>query len=89
MSFDPSLGGPRQVTLAGLEDWSLRPEPGIKHYSGIAAYRKTFDLPESARADGRPLLLDLGVVHNIARVRLTASAFRTCRTGDLEGTKAQ
>ncbi len=90
ISFDPQSGGPRDVTFPALEDWSQRPEPAIKYYSGIAAYRKAFDLPEkhlqshheslprtadseidpelSSRA-GR-ILLDLGVVHSMARVRL-------------------
>ncbi len=40
---------------------------GIKHYSGIATYRKTFDSP---RATGGRLVLDLGTVHEIACGRL-------------------
>jgi hypothetical protein len=70
LSFDPSLGGPKQVTFATLEDWRQRSELGIKHYSGIAAYRNTFDLPKTVQLGGRPILLDLGVVHSMARVRL-------------------
>jgi hypothetical protein len=71
VTFDPSLGGPRQAaTFTDLQDWSQRPEPGIKYYSGIATYRKTFDLPVNVERDGRPILLDLGVVHSMARVRL-------------------
>jgi len=77
VSFDPKWGGPEKVTFAGLEDWSLRTEVGIKFYSGVATYSKTFDLPPSAEggekagrnADTR-LWLDLGIVKNIARVRL-------------------
>ena len=70
VSFDPDLGGPPSVTFPTLEDWGRRTEAGIKYYSGIATYRSTFDLPETARLDGRPLALDLGVVCNVARVRL-------------------
>ena len=70
VSFDPSVGGPQHVTFATLEDWTQRPEPGIKYYSGIVTYRKTFDLPESLPLDGQPIFLDLGVVHNMANVRL-------------------
>ncbi len=70
VSFDPSLGGPQHVTFAKLEDWSQRSEPGIKVYSGIATYRKTFDLPTPMQLNGRPILLDLGEVHSMARVRL-------------------
>jgi hypothetical protein len=70
VSFDPRLGGPQQVTFAALENWSRRSEPGINYYSGIATYRKTFDLPTGAQLDDRPILLDLGEVHSMARVRL-------------------
>jgi len=76
VSFDPKWGGPQKITLDNLDDWSRRPEPGIKYYSGTAVYRKTFDLPGSAAAlsktpsKGARLRLDLGSVKNIARVRL-------------------
>ncbi|MDP2915790.1 MAG: glycosyl hydrolase, partial [Candidatus Aminicenantes bacterium] len=76
VSFDPKWGGPQKITMDNLDDWSRRPEPGIKYYSGTASYRKTFDLPESAAALGKTPLkgarfwLDLGTVKNIARVRL-------------------
>lgn len=66
--FDPKWGGPESVVFSKLEDWTLRPEEGIKYYSGTAVYRKTFDLPESA-GRGR-MFLDLGEVHSMARVRL-------------------
>ena len=44
-------------------------DEGIRYYSGIATYRKTVALPEGLRS-GESLTLDMGVVHNIARVRL-------------------
>jgi hypothetical protein len=54
-----------------LEDWSQRAEPGIKFYSGLATYRRTFDLPPGTLAGARRNLhLDLGAVKNLARVRL-------------------
>ncbi|MCL5743973.1 MAG: glycosyl hydrolase [Acidobacteria bacterium] len=68
VSFDPEWGGPKQVTFDRLEDWTKRPEEGIRYYSGIAKYRKTFDVPER-RAAGR-LFLELGVVKNVAAVRV-------------------
>lgn len=66
--FEPKWGGPENIVFDRLQDWTTRPEEGIKHYSGIATYRRTFDLPDSA-LDER-LYLDLGTVHNMARVRL-------------------
>lgn len=69
--FDPAMGAPAQVRFERLEDWTLRSEPGIKYYSGIATYKRTFDLPPSASADRRsPIYLDLGNVRVMARVRV-------------------
>ena len=51
-----------------LQDWTTRSESGIKYYSGIATYRKTLHLPAVPTAKA---YLDLGVVHDMARVRLT------------------
>jgi len=48
VNFDPGSGGPdKTVTFAQLDDWSKRPEEGIKYYSGVAKYRKTFQMPNS------------------------------------------
>ena len=71
VSFDARWGGPEQITFPTLDDWSRRAETGIKYYSGAAVYRRTFDLPPSAvRARPSRLLLDLGLVKNLAQVRL-------------------
>ncbi len=68
VAFDPKWGGPEKITFDTLQDWSARPEPGIKYYSGIAVYRKIFALPEPRTLN--PVFLSLGVVHDMARVRL-------------------
>jgi hypothetical protein len=70
--FESKWGGPENVVFEKLDDWTKRPEEGIKYYSGTAVYRKTFDLDEAALAekDKRPLYLDLGTVNYLARVRL-------------------
>jgi hypothetical protein len=66
VQFDPKWGGPADpVTFAKLEDWTKRPEPGIRYYSGTAVYRKTFS------ANVKPgITLDLGAVLHTAKVRL-------------------
>jgi hypothetical protein len=69
VAFDPAMGGPAQIRFEKLEDWTQRPEEGIKYYSGIATYRKAFDLP-NAESLKSPVFLDLGVVQAMARVRL-------------------
>jgi hypothetical protein len=75
VSFDAKAGGPEKpVTFEKLEDWSKRPEEGIKYYSGTAVYRKTFDLPaEFSRRNSvgnAKLHLDLGEVRDMVRVRV-------------------
>jgi (4-O-methyl)-D-glucuronate---lignin esterase len=69
VSFDPNWGGPTSVIFDSLVDWTARPEPGIKYYSGTAVYRKRFDLTD-ASASGNRTLLDLGALHEVGSVRL-------------------
>jgi hypothetical protein len=72
VTFNPRWGGPdKAVGFEGLTDWSKHTDPRIRYYSGTATYRKSFELSE-AEASGKPgrLLLDLGVVEVMARVRL-------------------
>ncbi len=70
VQFDPKWGGPESAAFQQLVSWTQRPEEGVKYYSGMATYHKTFDLPEALRRPGRPLALDLGDVKNLAEVRL-------------------
>jgi hypothetical protein len=77
ISFDPKWGGPERVTFTGLEDWTRRPEEGIRYYSGTAVYRIEFDLPPALstppgeeQVSPPAVWMDLGGVNNIARVRL-------------------
>ncbi len=68
LGFDPKWGGPRRIVFSQLEDWSKRPEPGIRYYSGKAAYRTSFDCdrPDSSTR----YFLSLGRVANIASVKV-------------------
>lgn len=67
--FDTAWGGPKEVEFAQLEDWTKRPENGIRYFSGTAVYTRYFDLTTPLEAGGR-LFLNLGVVKNMAEVRL-------------------
>jgi len=74
VSFDPKWGGPEKVTFGRLSDWSKSEDDGIKYYSGIATYKKTFELPQvsdfRSQVSDKRVYLDLGKVHELARVRL-------------------
>jgi hypothetical protein len=73
VNFNPEFGGPGTVTFTSLADWTTRPEPGIRSYSGTAVYRTTFDAPAAAG----PVYLDLGSVTSLARVRLNGKDLGT------------
>jgi len=75
--FDPKWGGPERVTFAALDDWSKRPEDGIKFYSGTATYRQVFSLQSS----GDQMFLDLGKVAVMARVKLNGKDLGVVWTG--------
>jgi len=72
VTFDPQWGGPEKpVTWDKLEDWTSRPEPGIRYYSGTAVYKTLFDVaPSTLNSAKSRLFLHLGRVNHIARVRL-------------------
>ncbi|HOW74170.1 MAG TPA: glycosyl hydrolase [Phycisphaerae bacterium] len=71
VSFDPTMGAPANVRFETLEDWTQRPELGLKHYSGVATYRSSFNVDAAAISSaGSRLLLDLGKVEVMARVRV-------------------
>ena len=70
LSFDTKMGGPAHLVFEKLEDWSRHSDPSVRNYSGIATYRRSFDLPDGPREKGSRILVDLGTVHSMARVRL-------------------
>jgi len=72
VSFDPKWGGPEVVAFDSLVDWTKRPEPGIKFYSGKAVYRKSFDAPTNSV--GRSVWLDLGDVRELAEVKVNGQS---------------
>ena len=68
VAFDPKWGGPEMVVFERLEDWSKRPEDGIKHYSGTAGYQTTFHFKPTETPT--KTWLDLGQVAVMAEVKL-------------------
>jgi hypothetical protein len=73
--FDSKWGGPASVQFDSLVDWTTRPEPGIKFYSGTAVYETTFALPNSQLSTlNHRLLLDLGDVRELAEVKVNGQS---------------
>jgi len=71
VTFPPGLGAPASARLDALVPLNEHADPGIRHFSGTAIYRKKdFTIPPDMPADGRELHLDLGEVAVIAQVKL-------------------
>ena len=75
VSFDPAWFYPDNntrgnVVFEQLVDWTKRPEPAIRHFSGAAVYRTKFDLPAALDADKSSLSVSLGEVREMARVTI-------------------
>ena len=69
VNFDKRMRGPAQpVLFETLTDWSANNEESIRFYSGTAIYRISFDLPGTGKS--RNLMLDLGNVKSMARIKL-------------------
>ena len=58
-----------------LEDWTQRPEQAVRHFSGTAVYRKTFELAGQFKIPNSKfkIYLDLGTVKELAKVRLNGT----------------
>jgi len=69
LAFNPEWGGPEKIIFDKLQDWTEHEMRGIKYYSGKATYTRAFDIAQINRNNSN-LYLDLGVVKDVARVRL-------------------
>ncbi|GAA4103562.1 glycosyl hydrolase [Mucilaginibacter panaciglaebae] len=68
LRFDPKWGGPAKLAIDSLKDWTKFDDYNIRHYSGTAVYRKTFEVAKANA--GKKLVLDLGEVHEEAVVKV-------------------
>jgi hypothetical protein len=92
VAFQTNRGAPASVTLDKLSAWNDSAYPGVKYFSGTAAYTKTIEAPAEWFATGARMLLDLGSVKDIAEVTVNGKSvgllwkppFRTDVTGALK-----
>jgi len=69
VAFEPGRGAPASTRLAALAPLNAHVQQGIRYFSGVATYTKSFMLPRSV-PPGTPLRLDLGAVGDLAEVRI-------------------
>lgn len=68
VSFEPGRGAPSSVEFEQLVAWDKHPDDDIKHFSGTATYKKTFELTKEQAK--KAVRLQLGEVKCIAEVRV-------------------
>ncbi|NOW48466.1 hypothetical protein FHW96_004654 [Novosphingobium sp. SG751A] len=67
--FEANRGAPNHVTLDHLQDLATVADPAIRYFSGEATYSRNVNVPAAMLKAGR-LALDLGKVHEVARVTI-------------------
>ncbi len=66
VNFTKGWGAPEEVVFDKLHSWTDFDDPGIKYFSGTAAYHKTFTVPNERV--GKKCIIDLGEVKDIAEI---------------------
>jgi hypothetical protein len=70
VAFQEGRGAPASITLPALASLRLNADPGVRYFSGTATYSRPLDVPAGLLGDGRRVILDLGRVEVMARVRI-------------------
>lgn len=70
IEFQPGRGAPEDERPARLESWTRSTESGIRYFSGVATYSRTVTLAARPLNQAKRLILDLGVVSDIAEVHV-------------------
>ena len=74
VGFEVNRGAPEQSQFAKLVPWNTSEVPGIKYFSGTAAYETTLFCPAGWHSAGAKLNLDLGEVKNLAEVLINGAS---------------
>jgi hypothetical protein len=77
-----------KFVFSQLIDWTQRPEPAIRFFSGTAIYETEFEW--TGTTGGGSCWLDVGVVHATAKVRLNGTELGVvwCAPWQVEATRA-
>ena len=71
VSFTKGWGAPASVIFPQLTSWTSNENPGIKYYSGIGTYRKTFRFDNTfPLSKSQRIFIDLGEISKVAEVWL-------------------
>ena len=76
--FAPGWGAPESASFDPLRSWTEHSDPGIRHFSGVATYRKNITVPGNLTRSR--VFLDLGDVRVIARAKVNGKEAGGCWT---------
>lgn len=68
--FPSGWDTPSLVTFNKLSSWTDHSNFGVKHFSGTVRYTHILQVPENLVGKGKRLMLDLGDVRELCRIRL-------------------
>lgn len=77
LSFPQDMVARGDTVLPALIPWNELPDEDMKYFSGTARYTKNLTLTAEQLSAGTPLMLDLGRVEVMARVRLNGKDLGT------------
>jgi hypothetical protein len=70
VDFPPDLGAPASIALPTLVSLRHHQDFGVRHFSGTASYRTSFQIDRGTLGGRRRIFLDLGRVEVVAAVRV-------------------
>jgi hypothetical protein len=76
VAFQAGRGAPASLAMPTLARLDQNAAPGVRYFSGMATYARSFRLPKGWKK-GQPLWLDLGEVHDIAQVTVNGQDLGT------------
>ncbi|MBC8063396.1 MAG: hypothetical protein H7Y17_01075 [Chlorobia bacterium] len=75
--FPSGWDAPPIVTFNKLASWTEHSNFGVKHFSGTVRYTHVLQVPQNLLGKGKRLMLDLGDVRELCRVRLNGRTLAT------------
>ncbi|MET0657469.1 MAG: glycosyl hydrolase [Steroidobacteraceae bacterium] len=76
VNLQAGRGAPASIRLEALASLSEQTDPGVKYFSGISTYTKSFTLPKNTHANAS-VWLDLGQVGDLAEVHVNGKLVGT------------
>ena len=74
VTFTKGWGAPETVVFPELSSWTKNKNEGIRYYSGVGTYHKTFQFVKNpSLQNGEKIFLDLGNISKVAEVWLNGS----------------